>query len=75
VSALLIHAVEIDFGYDDFFAIRGGFFDDLASRVADKTPSPEFDAVAPVGRFMADPVRSGDVAAIGDGVATLDGLP
>ena len=43
--------------------------------IGDETLAPEFEAGAAIGRFVADAVRRGDVAAVGDRVAALDGLP
>jgi len=66
----------------DLFFVDAGTLDDLAVGAGDEALAPELDAVlageAAVGCgdfFDADAVGGGDVAAVGDGVASLDQFP
>ena len=52
-----------------------GFGENFAGGAGDKALAPEFDAVAADEFFVADAIGDGDVAAVGDGVAALDGFP
>jgi hypothetical protein len=74
VGAGLVHFAEVEFDDEEFFVFRASFGEDFAGGAGDEALAPEFDAVA--GEFfVADAVGNGDVAAVGDGVAALDGFP
>jgi hypothetical protein len=53
---------------------RRGFGEDFAGGAGHETLAPEFNAFAREF-FVADAIGHGDVAAVGDGVAALDGFP
>jgi len=74
MGALLVKVVEIGGSDEDFFTCAG-LGDDFAARVTDETLSPELDAVAAGWCLVADSVGHGDVAAVGDGMRALNGLP
>ena len=75
VGARDIDGGEVDFVDEDFLFLEAGLGDDLARRVGDEALAPELDAVPADGRFVADAIRHGDVAAIRHGMRALDGFP
>jgi hypothetical protein len=82
-----VRAAELDLGQiavhqHDLFLVDAGALDDLTVGGGDEGLAPELDAVlvdgAAVGtadQLVADSVGGADVAAVGDGVGALDGLP
>ena len=72
---VLVHAGPLDICQHDLFPVDRAFGDDLAMRTADKTLSPELDAIAPHRFFVTDAVRHCDVTPIGNGMAALDRFP
>src|SRR5438477_9798736 len=72
---MFVHAFPFDISQDDFFPIDRTFGNDFAAGCRDEALPPEFDAIAPGGRFVSDPVSHGDVTAVGDGVAALNRFP
>src|SRR5437764_3178283 len=75
VRPIFIHAVPIDFADHHFLLIDRTFGENLAVRPANETLPPEFNSVAAGRRFMADAIRCGDVAAVRNRVAPLNGFP
>ena len=70
----LVDFAEVDFDEEGVFFFGAGFGKDFAGRAGYKTLAPELDTVAG-DFFVADAVRYRHVAAIGHGVAALDGFP
>ena len=58
-----------------FVLINAALGDDFAARLAGKALSPKFQPLTAVRRFMAHAVNCGNITAVGNGVAALDGLP
>ncbi len=70
----LVDPAQVERRHQDLLLVGAGFGEELAGRPGDKALAPKLDAVA--GQFfVADPVRDGDVASVGNGVAALDGFP
>ena len=72
---MLVDAIPIDVGHHDLFSIDRSLCNDFAVRAANETLSPKLDSVAAGGRFMANAIRRGDIAAVRDRVTALDGFP
>ncbi len=71
-----LDASQVDLAKDDLLSVHGGLGQDHALRVAQKRAAPELDSGTALGRhLMTHPVDRGDVHAVGDGVAPLDGPP
>lgn len=60
---------------EDLFLVARCFGEDPAKRVGEERVAPEFEACISGPFFEADAVDRGDVDAVGDGMAALDGLP
>ena len=58
-----------------FVLIHAALGDDFAARIAGKALSPKFQSLAAGRRFMPHAVNCGNITAVGNGVAALDGLP
>lgn len=69
-AAEIFDLLEVDVVEEDFLVFDGGLGDDFAVGIREKTLSPKFGAVV---RTCA--VDGADEAAVGDGVAALDGFP
>ena len=74
VGTGVIYLVEVERYDQGFLAGRAGFGEQFAGSPGHEALAPKFDAVAGQ-RFKPDTVGDGDVAAVGDGMAALDGLP
>src|SRR5277367_3782184 len=77
VRARHVHFGEVNGHDQNLFLVRRSFGEDFAGSSGDETLSPKFKAVAThAGNFfVADAVRHGDEAAVGDGVRALDSFP
>ena len=75
VGALGFDAREIGFRDDNVFFVGQAFPDNLSRGIADKTLAPKFDSRPPLGRLVSDAVRNDHIAAIGDRMPALHGLP
>ena len=69
-----VHLAEVNGHNQNFLFVRAGPGKDFAGRSGHKTLSPEFNASASEF-FMADAIDNGDVTAIGDSMAALNGFP
>src|ERR1035437_3571487 len=74
VRARGIHAGEVNGNNQNFLFMRAGFGKNFAGSSGHKTLTPEFNAFAREF-FMPDAIGNGDVTAVGDGMAALDGFP
>jgi len=74
VGAGLVDFAEVEFDDEGFFLCDAGFGEDFTGGAGDEALTPEFDAVAD-DFFVADAIGNSDVAAVGNGVAALDGFP
>src|SRR2546426_5172912 len=73
----LLNALEVDLPQHDRLAVLGRLGHNGAERIDEKRRAPELDAVGigAGGPLVADPVHRGDVTAVRDRVAALDGAP
>ena len=74
VRARRVHLAKINGHNQNFLLGRAGLGENFTGRAGDKTLPPKFNALAREF-FMADAIDSGDVTAIGNGMAALDGFP
>src|SRR5204862_866025 len=72
---MLVDASPINVGCYNLFLIDRTFCDDFAVRSAHEALAPKFNAISTGRGFVADAVRHGDVAPIGDRMTTLNRLP
>src|SRR5437667_1389171 len=72
---MLVYPDPFHIGDHNLFFVDGTFCNDLAVRSANKTLPPKFDSVPAGRRFLTDPIRRGDIAAIRDRMAALDRFP
>jgi uncharacterized protein (TIGR00730 family) len=69
-AEILDDAPKVEVVVEDFLVFGGGLGDDFAVGIGDERAAPELGSV--VGAAAVD---GGEVAAVGDGVAALDGFP
>ena len=70
----LVDFAEVEFDKEGFFIFGAGLGEEFSRSTGDEALAPELDAVA--GQFLlTDAIGDRDVAAVGDGVAALNGFP
>src|SRR5207244_1085531 len=72
---VLVDVFPIDIPQHNLLSIHRSFGKNLAVRARDKTLSPEFNPLATDWLLVTDAIGDGDIAAVGNSMATLDRFP